>query len=127
MWLRATKNARLSIWPTWLRISTLEREQFGTTAVGSGMAMPHARLQGLDKAHAFFVRLREPVEFDAPDGQGVDLMFMLLSPTHADTDHVKALAALSRLCRSRTCTQALREASDVGAVHGILQQAAKDE
>ena len=75
----------------------LERERLGTTGVGSGIAIPHGKLPGLDRLYGLFARIESPIDFDAIDEQPVDLIFMLLAPENAGADHLKALARVSRL------------------------------
>ena len=81
-----------------------ERESLGPTGVGNGVALPHARLHGLDKVVALFFRLEKPMDFDAVDRQPVDLIFALLAPKNSGVDHLKALALVSRTLRDRSPT-----------------------
>lgn len=80
----------------------LERERLGTTGVGQGIAIPHARLPGIDKIFGMFARLAEPIDFDSIDDQPVDLVFLLIAPEGASANHLKALARVSRLLRNQT-------------------------
>jgi len=83
-----------------------ERENLGPTGVGQGVALPHARLDELDKVVAVFLRLDKPVDFEASDRQPVDLFFCLLAPTNAGVEHLKALALVSRTMRmSQVCAK----------------------
>src|SRR3954469_173496 len=66
-----------------------EREQLGCTGMGNGVCIPHGRFDDLDCIHAMFVQLDKPVDFNAADGKPVDLIFLLLTPTSANTDHLK--------------------------------------
>ena len=77
----------------------LQREKLGTTAVGYGVAIPHGKLPKLEKLFGFFARLERPIDFEAMDGQPVDLIFLLLAPEGAGADHLKALARIARLLR----------------------------
>ena len=77
----------------------LQRERLGSTGLGHGVATPHAKLQGLKRIVGIFARLAEPIDFDALDGQKVDIVFLLLAPEGAGADHLKALARISRLLR----------------------------
>ncbi|MGE0753719.1 MAG: PTS sugar transporter subunit IIA [Alphaproteobacteria bacterium] len=105
----------------------MEREQHGTTCMGSGVCVPHGRFPKLSKPVAFFAHFNEPVEFDGADGQPVDLMFMLLSPQDSNTEHIKAMAMLSRLLRNKLlCTQ-LRKAGDSQAMYELLYTASKED
>jgi PTS system nitrogen regulatory IIA component len=103
----------------------VEREAQGSTGVGRGVAVPHARLKGLDRMRAVFVRLDEPVAFDAVDDQPVDLLFALFAPEDASTEHLRALARVSRLLRSEEMRQLLRQARTADAIHAILRQDAE--
>ncbi len=87
----------------------VERERLGTTAIGRGVALPHARLNHLNKIYCSFVK-SAPMDFDAVDKKPVDLCFLLLVPENAGADHLKALARLSRLLRNEKATQKLRSA-----------------
>jgi nitrogen PTS system EIIA component len=98
----------------------LEREQLGTTGIGSGTAVPHGRLANLAKPVAFFARLEKPIDFDAIDSQPVDLIFLLLTPADASADHLKALARISRLLRDRAMCAKLRGTDDADAIYALL-------
>ena len=76
--------------------STLERERLGSTGVGEGVAIPHARLKGLKAPAAVLALLDPPIDFEAPDGRPADIVVLLLSPEDAGADHLKALARISR-------------------------------
>ena len=73
-----------------------ERESLGPTGVGHGIALPHARLEGLDRIVGLFIRLERPMDFDSVDRQPVDLIFTLLAPKDSGVEHLKALALISR-------------------------------
>lgn len=100
----------------------LERERLGTTGVGNGIAIPHGKLQGLDRLYGLFARLETPIDFDAIDEQPVDLIFLLLAPETAGADHLKALARVSRLLRDRTVCEKLRGADRAEALYAVLTQ-----
>ena len=102
----------------------LTREQAGSTGVGSGVAVPHARLPGLDRMRGVFIRLEAPVDFDAVDGQPVDLLFALLAPPDAGSEHLRALARVSRLLRQSQLREQLRQARTVDALYALLAQPA---
>ena len=80
----------------------MQREKLGTTAVGYGVAIPHGKLPKLEKLFGFFARLERPIDFEAMDGQPVDLIFLLLAPEGAGADHLKALARIAGCCATRT-------------------------
>ena len=98
----------------------MERERLGTTGVGQGIAIPHGRLGDLAAITGFFVQLESPIDYDAVDGQPVDLVFMLLAPEGAGADHLKALARVSRLLRNQQATEKLRAAKSAEALYAIL-------
>jgi nitrogen PTS system EIIA component len=101
----------------------LERERLGSTGVGNGIAIPHARLPELKRLHGLFARLDPPVDFDAVDEQPVDLVFLLLAPESAGADHLKALARVSRLLRDRQICDKLRGAEQSDALYALLTEA----
>ena len=98
----------------------LERERLGTTGIGSGVAVPHAKLPRLDRLVGGFARLAAPIDFDAVDDQPVDLVFLLLAPETAGADHLRALARVSRLLRDARVCQALRREADGDRLFAIL-------
>lgn len=97
-----------------------EREKLGSTGFGRGVAIPHARIPGLNRPVGAFLRLATPVAFDAADGMPVDLIFGLLSPEAAGAAHLHALAAISRLMRDEQMHRALSEAPSAEAMFGLL-------
>ncbi len=97
----------------------LEREQLGSTGVGEGVAIPHAKIDGLGKITGLLARLENPIDFDADDGQPVDVIFMLLAPANATAAHLKALARVSRLLRDSEALAALRGADSAEALFAI--------
>ncbi len=98
----------------------LERESLGSTGLGSGVAVPHARLEGLDRVRAVFVRLDAPVAYDAVDDRPVDLLFALFAPPRDGAEHLRALAAVSRALRSAEMREQLRQAHTVDAVRALF-------
>jgi PTS system nitrogen regulatory IIA component len=98
----------------------LQRERLGTTGVGQGIAIPHGRIAGLTRLVGLFARLARPVDFDALDGEPVDLVFVLLAPEDAGADHLQALARVARLFRGQTVAQKLRQTEDPAALYAIL-------
>lgn len=97
-----------------------ERERLGTTGVGGGIAIPHAKLPELDHLVGLFARLDKPVDFDAVDDQPVDLIFLLLAPDTAGADHLKALARVARLLREEPTRVRLRRQQDAQGVYDLL-------
>ena len=98
----------------------LERERLGSTGIGSGIAIPHGRMAGLDKPRGLFARLANPVDFDAIDDRPVDIVFRLVAPEGAGADHLKALARVSRLLRDRSLVEKLRATESAEALFALL-------
>jgi nitrogen PTS system EIIA component len=98
----------------------LQREKLGSTAVGNGVAIPHGKLPKLGRLFGLFARLERPVDFEALDGQPVDLVFLLLAPESAGADHLKALARVARLLRDADVARKLRESQDADAIYAVL-------
>ncbi len=101
----------------------LERESLGPTGVGQGIALPHARLDGLDRIVGMFVRLEKPIDYAAVDRQPVDLIFALFAPKDSGVDHLKALALVSRTMRDATVCTKLRANADPAKLYAILTEA----
>jgi len=98
----------------------LQREKLGTTAVGYGVAIPHGKLPKLEKMFGLFARLERPIDFEAMDGQQVDLMLLLLAPEGAGADHLKALARVARLLRDQDIANKLRASRDAESLYAVL-------
>lgn len=101
-----------------------ERERLGSTGFGRGVAIPHARVSGINRPVAALLRLSEPVDFAAADGMQVDLIFGLLSPENAGVSHLHALAAVSRIVRDERMHEALLEAQNAEALYALLTSVA---
>jgi PTS system nitrogen regulatory IIA component len=97
-----------------------EREKLGGTGVGDGVAIPHARVPGLETPMGVFARLEAGVDFEAADEQPADLVFLLLSPQEAGADHLKALAGVARTFRKPELRDALRGAPTKEALSALL-------
>lgn len=100
----------------------LQRERLGSTGVGRGIAIPHARMGGLDQIATVFAQLDEAIDFDSADGEPVDLVFVLLAPEQAGADHLKALARISRVLRDPLTLEKLRAARDRAALYSVLTE-----
>jgi PTS system nitrogen regulatory IIA component len=98
----------------------MQREKLGSTGVGNGIAIPHGKIPKLGRLFGLFARLPKPIDFEALDGQPVDLIFLLLAPEGAGADHLKALARVARLLRDAEITRKLRESRDAGAIYAVL-------
>jgi len=99
-----------------------QREKLGSTGVGKGIAIPHARLKDCPRVVGLFAQLHRPLAFNALDDQPVDLVFMLLSPDGAGADHLQALAEISRLLRDSAMADRLRGATSADALLALLTQ-----
>lgn len=97
-----------------------DRENLGPTGVGMGVALPHARLAGVDGVKGIFLRLEKPLNFDSVDRQPVDLVFALIAPESAGVEHLKALALVSRTLRNPSVCAKLRANSDPVTLFTIL-------
>lgn len=100
--------------------TVLQREKLGSTGVGNGIAIPHAKFPGFDRIVGVFARLPEPIEFDALDDQPVDLVFLLMAPEDAGADHLKALSRVARVMRDPARVALLRAAGDPQALYHHL-------
>jgi PTS system nitrogen regulatory IIA component len=114
---------RLSVEPAVVIAGLNEREQLGTTGFGQGVAIPHAKIDGLAQIYGLFARLGEPVDYKAIDGRPVDLVFLLLSPPDAGAEHLKALASISRVTRDAATLERLRGARSRDALAAVLMGA----
>lgn len=103
--------------------SLTEREQLGSTGFGQGVAIPHGKIEGLSRIYGMFCRLAEPIEYKAIDGRKVDLVFLLLSPPDAGAEHLKALAAVSRVTRHVPTLEKMRGARSRDALIAVLMGA----
>ena len=100
-----------------------EREKLGSTGFGDGVAIPHGKVEGLSQIYCLFVRLSEPVRYKAIDREPVDLVFLLLSPVDAGAEHLKALAAISRVVRNAQALEKMRGARSRDALAAVLMAA----
>lgn len=100
-----------------------ERESLGPTGVGHGIALPHARLEDLDRIIGVFIRLEKPLDYDSVDRQPVDLVFGLFAPKDSGVDHLKALALVSRTMRDQAVCAKLRANTEPAKLHAILTEA----
>ncbi len=98
------------------------REKMGSTGLGLGIAIPHGRIKGLKEARGAFFRLTTPVPFDAPDGQPVNLVFVLLVPEAASERHLQLLSELAQMFSDKSFRERLATAADAAAVHSLFEQ-----
>ena len=114
---------RLEITPAEILATISEREQLGSTGFGQGVAIPHGKIDGLNQIYCLFARLSEPIDYKAIDGKPVDLVFLLLSPSDAGAEHLKALAAISRVTRHLPTLDKMRGARSRDALAAVLMGA----
>ena len=114
---------RLGVDQATILASLTEREQLGSTGFGQGVAIPHGKLEGLTRIYGLFARLAEPLDYKAIDGKPVDLVFLLLSPPDAGAEHLKALAAISRVTRHGPTLDKMRGARSRDALAAVLMGA----
>jgi nitrogen PTS system EIIA component len=114
---------RLGVEAAMILSSINEREQLGSTGFGQGVAIPHGKIDGLSRIYGLFARLGEAVDYKAIDGRPVDLVFLLLSPLDAGADHLKALAAISRVTRNAATLEKMRGARSRDALAAVLMGA----
>ena len=120
----STVAAKVTLLPERAIFDTLlQRERLGSTGIGNGIAIPHGKLVDLAKLTGLFFRLAAPVSFDALDDRPVDLVFALLAPEDAGSDHLKALAKIARIMRTPDMANQLREAENRTEVHELLTRA----
>ncbi len=99
------------------------REALGPTGVGHGVALPHARLSGIDSVVGAFILLEKPIDFGAVDREPVDIAFAIFAPDDAGVDHLKALALVSRTLRETSICSKLRSNRDPATLYTILSEA----
>lgn len=104
--------------------SLLQRERLGSTGIGEGIAIPHGRMPGIDRLVGLFARADKPIEFDALDGQPVDIIFVLIAPEGAGADHLKALARVARVLRNQAVLEQVRSTRDPAAIYAVLAETA---
>ena len=100
--------------------SLFARERLGSTGLGQGVAIPHGRIKGLKDALGAFFRLDQPIPFDAPDGNPVSLVFVLLVPEKATEKHLQILSELAQMFCDKTLREAMGRAPDTAALHELI-------
>lgn len=98
----------------------IERESLGTTGVGHGVAIPHGKIDGLDKIYGVFAIIKNPVDFQSVDGRSVDVVFLLLTPSGAGADHLKALAKVSGTLRNEEICDEMRKTKNSKELYKLL-------
>ena len=128
--LQQIATSALELLPTDLQIDAkglthilLEREKIRSTGMGRGIAIPHGRMEGLERIFGLFTRLDTPVPYDAVDRHPVDLVFLLLSPVSAGVEHLRALARIARSLREDSLCAKIRGARDQASLYALLADA----
>ena len=118
--LAAVAGKMVDIQPKVIVERLVERERLGSTGFGGGVAIPHGKIEGLNRVVGVFARLAQPIDFNAIDDMPVDLIFLLLSPPDAGVEHLKALARVSRKLRDRGFVAKLRGAGSEDALYALF-------
>lgn len=122
----ASQAARLTGLPdSAIYEALLQRERLGSTGIGEGIAIPHGKLPSLTRIFGLIARLDKPVDFEALDGQSVDVLFLLLAPEGAGADHLKALARVARVLREPGLIERVRATRDATALYAIMTELPK--
>ena len=100
----------------------LKREELGSTGTGGGVAIPHARIQGLNRSFGILARLNKPIDFEAIDGRPVDLLFLLLLPANPAGEELTALASVARKLREPDCLRRLRSAGGTAGLYDAITE-----
>jgi len=102
--------------------AVLERENLGSTGYGNGVAFPHARLEGLKNVVTVFARLKNPIDYDALDGNPVDMVAFMISPENSGDDHLRTLAVFSRVLKNAEICNAIRSAKNAHEIYSVMQK-----
>ena len=104
-----------------------KREKLGSTAVGDGIAIPHANCPDIDKPKVFVALLSNSLDFNANDDQPVDIIFLLLAPDNSGSEHLQALALVSRLLRNKELTTKLRGCKNTESAFAVISQSVHEK
>ena len=104
-----------------------KREKLGSTAVGNGIAIPHANVENIDKPYVFVTTLVNGLDFNATDDLPVDIIFLLIAPNTNGSEHLQSLALISRLLRNKELTSKLRGCKDIDAAIAVISQSIREE
>ena len=102
-----------------IQVALLARETLGSTGLGNGFALPHARLEGIDQCFALLVRLTRPIDYAAIDGHPVDVLVLMLTPANADSEHMAALSLVARTLRHGDTIGRVRRAAGIDSIMGM--------
>ena len=118
---------KLKLDPRTLLENLTRREKLGTTAVGNGIAIPHANVENIDKPYVFVTTLVAGLDFNASDDLPVDIIFLLVAPNTNGSEHLQSLALISRLLRNKELTSKLRGCKDTDAAFAVISQSIREE
>lgn len=118
--LARLSGQKLGLYPDDVLAALIRREDLGSTGVGDGVSLPHARMEAVQRPFGLLARLREPVDYEAVDDRPVDLVFLLLLPAGAHGEHLNALACVARRLRELETAAALRGARDASALYSLI-------
>ena len=104
-----------------------KREKLGSTAVGNGVAIPHANVENIDKCYVFVSTLSNGLDFNSTDDQPVDIVFLLIAPNNNSAEHLQALALISRLLRNKELTTKLRGCKSSESALAVISQSIREE
>ena len=104
-----------------------KREKLGSTAVGNGIAIPHANVANIDKTYVFVSTLVNGLDFNSTDDMPVDIIFLLIAPDNKGSEHLQALALISRLLRNKDLTTKLRGCKSAESALAVISQSIRDE
>ncbi len=122
-WIAEQAESQLKLPRKQVFSQLLERERLGSTGLGQGFAVPHARLEGLDRIHACFLKLDQPIPFDAADQAPVDLVFVLFVPQDSTEEHLQILAALARIFSQPEIADKIRNSRSREDIIDIIRKA----
>ena len=113
--------------PRILLESLTKREKLGSTAVGNGIAIPHTNCSDIDKPSVFVAILSNSLDFNANDDLPVDIIFLLIAPNNVGSEHLQALALVSRLLRNKELTTKLRGCKNDESAFAVISQTVQEE
>ena len=118
---------KLGINPRSLLENLIKREKLGSTAVGNGIAIPHANVDNIDRPYVFVCTLFDGLDFNATDDIPVDIIFLLIAPNNNNSEHLQALALISRLLRNKELTTKLRGCKSTESALAVISQSIREE
>jgi PTS system nitrogen regulatory IIA component len=99
-----------------------ERERLGSTSVGNGIAIPHTKVDGIKETQVIFLKLKSGVDFSAPDGKKIDLIFSIIAPENSESDHLLILSSISNFIRKKEKVERLRGSATIDEVQFLFSK-----